>query len=77
MLQGSVALYKFDVICALEFLRKTYRKIKIYYYIFFLHIYTFKTKKYNYQVRKYQCNWDPSKKGLNKEQRMIISENIS
>ena len=45
---------------------------------FFLstHLYI-KTKKYNQQVCKYQCTWDPSKKGLNKEQRMIISENIS
>ena len=29
-----------------------------------LHIYTFKQKKYNYQVRKYQCTWNPSKKRL-------------
>ena len=48
-----------------------------FFFFFYLHIYTFKTKKYNQQVRKYQCTWDPSKKGLNKEQRMIISENIS
>ena len=47
-----------------------------YYYYYYLHIYTLKTKKYNHQVHKYQCTWDPSKKGLNKEQRMIIYENI-
>ena len=45
----------------------------------FSFIYTFthlKQKKYNHQVRKYQCTWDPSKKALNKKQRMKIYENI-
>ena len=39
---------------------------------FYLHICTFKQKKYNHQVRKYQCTWDPSKKRL--EQRILIYE---
>ena len=34
----------------------------IYMHFFYLHIYTIKTKKYNHQVRKYRCAWDPSKK---------------
>ena len=33
-------------------------------HFFYLHIYTIKTKKYNHQVHKYQCTWDPSKKRL-------------
>ena len=52
---------------------KFFKKV---FFFFYLHIYTFKTTKYNHQVRKYQCTWDPSKKGLNKEQRIIIYENI-
>ena len=32
-----------------------------YNYFFYIHIYTFKQKKYNHQVHKYQCTWDPSK----------------
>ena len=46
------------------------------FFFFYQHIYTFKTKRYNHQVGKYQCTWDPSKKGLNKEQKIIIYENI-
>ena len=37
---------------------------------FHLHIYTFKAKKYNHQIREYECTWNPREKGL--EQRMII-----
>ena len=29
-------------------------------FFFDLHIYSFKTKKYNHQVGKYQCTSDPS-----------------
>ena len=51
---------------------------KICNFLFFFYRFTqLKQKKCNHQVRKYHCTWDPSKKGLKKEQRMIISENIS
>ena len=58
---------------------QTFFFVVLFFCCFFL-IYTFthlKQKNYNHQGCKYQCTWDPSKKGLNKEQRMIISENIS
>ena len=68
------------------FVKKKWKKeigkgINFYYLVnFFFFVYTFthlKQKKYNHQVRKYQCTSDTSKKGLNKEQGIIIYDNIT
>ena len=49
--------------------RKRLRMVPCHSSSFYLHIYSFKTKKYNHQVRKYQCTSDPCQKRLDTKNR--------